>query len=221
MPERPRVAVVDFGLGNIFSVLRACEIAGAAARITSSPAEVLAADGVILPGVGAFRDAMAALDAAGLSDALRSAAKEDKPLFGVCLGLQLLMDESSEFGRHKGLGIIPGRVVRFPERDGADVLKVPHIGWSKVRAAAPERFKETPLASLPDGVRMYFVHSYYVEPAEPSLAVSRSQYGSTDFCSSLASGRIFACQFHPERSGPNGLAVYKNWISKLGVATAP
>ena len=218
MPERPRVAIVDFGLGNLFSVLRACEEAGAEASTTASPSDLAAADGVVLPGVGAFGDAMKALDAAGLSRALKAAVAGGKPLLGICLGMQLLMEESSEFERHEGLGLIPGRVVRFPKTADGEPLKVPHVGWSRLHAAAPGRFRGTPLDGLPEGAYMYFVHSYYVEPADPSVAVSRSRYASVDFCSSLARENVFACQFHPERSGPEGLRVYRSWLSRLAEA---
>ena len=215
MPERRRVAIVDFGLGNLFSVLRACEEAGAKAAITSAPADVAAADGIVLPGVGAFGDAMKALDASGMAKALKAAVSGGKPLLGICLGMQLLMEESSEFGRHEGLGLIPGRVVRFPETTDGEPLKVPHIGWSRLITGSPTRFAKTPLEGLADGAYMYFVHSYYVAPADPAVVVSRSRYASVEFCSSLAWGSVVACQFHPERSGPDGIRIYRNWISRL------
>lgn len=213
MTKRAKIAVVDFSVGNLFSVQRACEIGGAEAVITASPEEVRAADGVILPGVGAFDAAMTALNASGLSDALRETVAEGKPVLGICLGLQLLMDESSEFGRHKGFGFIPGRVERLPEKDGAETIKVPHIGWNRVKQAAPGRFAGTPLEALRDGGHMYFVHSYFVVPEDPATVVSRTRYGGVEFASSLSRGNIFACQFHPERSGPEGLAIYRNWLS--------
>lgn len=213
MTSRAKIAIVDFSVGNLFSVQRACEIGGADAIITASPEQVRAADGVILPGVGAFDAAMTALHSSGLSAALRDTVVKGKPLLGVCLGLQLLMDESTEFGRHKGFGFIPGRVERLPNTDGGAPLKVPHIGWNRVRQSAPGSFGGTPLEGLSDGASMYFVHSFFVAPKDPVTIVSRTRYGSAEFASSLSHGNIFACQFHPERSGPEGLKIYRNWLS--------
>jgi glutamine amidotransferase len=214
--QQPLVAIVDYGLGNLFSVQLACASAGLRAVITSCAHDVLAADAVILPGVGAFGDAMQALHELGLVTVLRHVADTGKPLFGICLGMQLLMTESYEFGRHAGLGLIPGRVVRFerPVDDAGNILKVPHIGWNRIYHQHNAR---TPalLQGVANGAYMYFVHSFYVEPVDPRVVWSRSQYGPIEFCSSLRQDHIFACQFHPERSGRQGLRVYHNLAAQI------
>jgi glutamine amidotransferase len=213
-------AIVDFGRGNLYSVARACAHVGLPARITSDPEAVASAPGVILPGVGAFGDAMAALRKRGLADALRDAASRDVPLLGVCLGIQLLMSESAEFGRHRGLGILEGDVIRFEPPSGpGPALKIPHTGWNRVRRAAPagpaDPWAGTLLEGQPDGEPFYFVHSFYVKPADPRVILSLTRYGPSEFCSSVARGNLFACQFHPERSGPSGLAVYRNFAARV------
>ena len=137
-----------------------------------------------------------------------------KPLIGICLGMQLLMQESEEFGKHEGLGIIEGRVVKFNSPiEGSRKLKVPHVGWNRIFPTEKEKWVNTPLENLKEGSFMYFVHSFYVEIAESSLALSTSRYGQIEFCSSLKHGNIFAFQFHPERSGLNGLDIYRNIAS--------
>jgi imidazole glycerol-phosphate synthase subunit HisH len=219
MPDHRRAVIVDYGMGNLYSVHRACEHVGLEAAITASPAEVREADAVILPGVGSMPVAMATLDESGLGDALRAVAERGTPLMGVCLGMQLLMEEGSEFTTHRGLGILPGKVVRFPARDenGAQ-LKVPHIGWNRVHRPSGysrDPWLETPLQATPEGEYMYFVHSYLVVPREPNLCVGVSRYGGIEFCSVVARGSVFGCQFHPERSGPQGLQVYREFARRV------
>lgn len=216
--DKPRIAVVDYGVGNLFSVKHACEKVGLDAEITSRKGDVESADAVILPGVGAFGDAMNALCKLSLIDALWKVAESAKPLVGICLGMQLLMTESYEFGRHEGLGIIPGRVVRFDsECSGKVHTKVPQVGWNKLRKITNklDSWKGSLLKGIEDGVFMYFVHSYYIEVSDPSVAISTTHYGNVDFCSTLQRGNIFACQFHPERSAWNGVRIYENLASTL------
>lgn len=212
-PLRPRVAIVDFGLGNLHSVHRACARAGLDAHVTQSRDEVLAADAVLLPGVGAFGDAMANLRRADLIGPLRQVHHSGKPLVGICLGLQLLMSESEEFGAHEGLNLIEGRVVRFAGPQGRDgrTLKIPQVGWNRIHAPAsePGSWSGTPLSGLGEGTFMYFVHSYYVRPERPSVALSVTRYGDIEFVSSVRSGNTIAFQFHPEKSGPDGLRIYQ------------
>lgn len=209
---------------------------GIDAFVTSSAQEILDADAVILPGVGAFGDAMKSLGELDLITPLQELAASNKPLIGICLGMQLLMTESNEFGTHNGLGIIEGSVVRlgnpndsmgYSKGSGDTVLKVPQVGWNcvfrKNDIANPPRLGDpqpdpwcgTPLAGLADGEFMYFVHSYHAVPANPDVVLSISQYGEVEFCSSLRSRNVFACQFHPERSGPQGLQVYRNIAAAL------
>lgn len=215
-PRRPRVAIVDYGLGNLFSVRQACHHAGMDATITSSRSEVANADGVILPGIGAFGDAMQTLRSLQLVDTLRGVADGGRPLVGICLGMQLLMDVSYEFGRHEGLGIIPGSVERFPDQiQGTARLKVPQVGWNRVHKpvavpAAEDGWARGPMAGVADGEFMYFVHSYVVRPAAPDVVLAISRYGAVEFCSGVARANVVAWQFHPERSGPRGLRLYGN-----------
>lgn len=212
------VAVVDYGMGNLFSVQNACARAGLASTITSSARDVEQADAVILPGVGAFGDAMATLRDLGMVSALRDVAATGKPLVGICLGMQLLMTESSEFGVHAGLDLVHGFVSRLPEegRNGLRV-KVPHVGWNRLYrpADAGDKWRGTLLDGMVDGVFMYFVHSYRVEPAHADATIATTTYGTTEFCSALQWNNIFACQAHPERSGVHGLTVYRNLAAVL------
>jgi imidazole glycerol-phosphate synthase subunit HisH len=211
MTENTRVAIVDHGLGNLFSVQRACAFVGMEACITSSKQSVLNADAVILPGVGAFGDAMATLRQLDLVSVLKDCAAAGKPFMGICLGVQLLMTESYEFGRHKGLDLVEGDVVRFQDpREGGRILKVPHTGWNTLEAPATTDWRGTLLDGINHGSYMYFVHSYLVRPADEAVVLSQTTHGDVTFCSTLRKGSIFACQYHPERSGPSGLRIYQN-----------
>jgi glutamine amidotransferase len=223
MPEHVKtaVAIVDYGMGNLFSVLRACQTIGLEADVTNSRTVVLRAPAIILPGVGAFGVAMDNLHKLRLVDVLKEAAAEGKPLLGICLGMQLLMTESREFGRHQGLGIIEGDVVQLPEgTSGGCRLKVPQVGWNSIRqlpAGHPGKDKSscwdgTVLRDLADGEYLYFVHSYYCRPVDDAL-VSRTRFGALEFCSTVRQHNVHGCQFHPERSGMQGLRVYRNFAS--------
>lgn len=218
---KPVVAIVDYGLGNLLSVKLACELVGLHACITFEQNEILAADAVVLPGVGAFGDAMAALERLDLVVPLREVATSGKPFIGVCLGLQLLMTESYEFGKHAGLDVISGSVVRFENPvDPRAPLKVPQIGWNQIYRprhlsssdylSATDLWTGTPLESLDEGEYMYFLHSFYAKPEDSDMVLSVARYGNIEFCSSLRYGSIYAFQFHPERSGQKGLQVYRN-----------
>ncbi len=214
-----RVVIVDYGLGNLFSVQRACFHAGLDPAITSDRKEIQAAQAVILPGVGAFGDAMATLSKLDLVEPLIDIAASGKPMLGICLGLQLLMGSSQEFGAHRGLGVLKGTVVRFENPlEAGRRLKVPEICWNGATRPAGgggDPWKDTPLEGQRDGVPMYFVHSYYVQPEDPGVILSTTRYGQTDYCSSIRHGNLFAFQFHPERSGPDGLRVYEAWARLL------
>ncbi len=211
------VAIVDYGVGNLYSVKRACAHVGLSANITSDPEALSAADGIILPGVGAFGRAMQSLRELGLVDAIQGEVRSGKPLMGVCLGIQLLMTESFEFGHHEGLNIIPGRVVPFENvREGDRALKVPQICWNRVVQSDPARpWAGTPMDGFLEGGYMYFVHSFYVEPECAADVLSTTAYGDKVFCSSVLRDNVFACQFHPERSGEEGLRVYHNWAGAV------
>ncbi|MEO8165144.1 MAG: imidazole glycerol phosphate synthase subunit HisH [Betaproteobacteria bacterium] len=204
------VAIVDYGLGNLYSVARACERAGLDVNITSDRDEICGARSVVLPGVGAFGDAMECLTKLDLVSPLRDIAASNTPLFGICLGLQLLMTESEEFGTHQGLGVIEGRVRHFgkPQTNGK-ILKVPQVGWNRVHRPRTDAWDDTVLNPIADGTYMYFVHSYYVEPVDANVVLSTTSYGDVTFCSAVKQDNVVAFQFHPERSGSDGMRVYQ------------
>ena len=217
-------AIVDYGMGNLFSVQHACEYAGLRAVITHSKKEVLAALAVILPGVGAFGTAMEALTRLDLIEPIRDAAASGKPFLGICLGMQLLMTESHEFGRHRGLGLVEGEVVRLQDSAGGrPLVKLPQVGWNKIHSADPgsrsglaangSPWEGTPLEGISEGEFMYFVHSFYCKPADAGVTLSTTRYGENVFCSSFRQKNLFACQFHPARSGPGGVRLYRNLAS--------
>lgn len=226
--DRPRIAIVDFGMGNLYSVKRACEHFGLTADITSKSRQLQAADAVVLPGVGAFGDAMDTLRQLDLIGPLKDIAASPTPLLGICLGFQLLMDGSTEFGEHRGLGIIPGVVVGLRETIGADsAVKIPHVGWNRIKKTRDQRQPESegiriagdwenaPLAGVPDDAFLYFVHSYHVVPEDARMTLAVTTYGDAEFCAALQHANIFACQFHPERSGPAGLRIYESLATSL------
>ena len=207
-----QVAIIDFGMGNLRSVEKAVRYAGGSAVdvfVTAEPERVAAADRVIFPGQGAIGDCMAQLAAHRLEPCVRAAVRE-KPFLGICIGLQALMEESEEDGGTPALAAFRGRVTRFPRRDPATGtrLKVPHMGWNQVRQAPPPH----PLwRGIDDGERFYFVHSYYVEPADPALVAGSTDY-AVRFTAALAAGNVFAVQFHPEKSQRPGLRLLRNFF---------
>ena len=197
------IAIIDYGMGNLRSVHKAFEAVGHQVVVTRDAGVIKSASHVVLPGVGAFGDCMANLEHYDLSDSVRAAIRSGKPFLGICLGLQLLFAESEEFGPHKGLGIIPGKVRRF----AADPMrKVPHMGWNQVdvQRACPV------FAGIPNGANWYFVHSYFVDPAEPQIVATMTTYG-VPFVSSIWKDNVVACQFHPEKSQAVGLQLIKNF----------
>jgi glutamine amidotransferase len=208
---QPRLAIVDYGMGNLFSVLHAFAAVGQSAEITSDPARLGGADGLVIPGVGAFGIAMEVLERTGMADTVRERVGQGVPLIGICLGMQLMMSSSTEFGAHAGLGIIEGDTVALKTSPGISAgARVPHVGWSAVQPARTSHgWIDTPLGGLAAGGEMYFVHSYYVRPANPGVVLSLSNYRGATFCSSLVKGNVFGCQFHPERSGAEGLEIYR------------
>ena len=211
MSKDPLIAVVDYGAGNLRSVAKALERSGLTAVVVNDRAAVRRADGVVLPGVGAFADAVANLRDKGLDDAVRESIEAGRPYLGLCLGLQVLFDESDEHGPTDGLGLLPGRVERFAERDADDEpLRVPHIGWNSVRF----RGSHPMLEQMPAEDCYYFVHSYKAVPARSEIAVGLADYGG-DFAAAVATERLFAVQFHPEKSQSAGkklLDAYASWV---------
>jgi glutamine amidotransferase len=200
------IAIIDYGMGNLRSVQKAFEAVGADAAVTADPDAVARAGHVILPGVGAFADAMAELERTGLGAAFVAAVNAGKPCLGVCLGLQLLFDVSEEDGEHRGLGLLPGRVARFPNRPG---LPVPHMGWNTLRAARPG----IPLLEgLGEEPSVYFVHSYRALPEDPGDVAAWADYPEP-FAAMVARDNLMACQFHPEKSQAVGLAMYRRFAA--------
>lgn len=211
------VTVVDFGVGNLLSLARAIEHAGAKAIVSEDPADVEHAERVLLPGVGAFADGMAELRARGLVEPLRAFATSGRPLLGICLGMQLLMDESTEFGTHEGLGIVRGTVREVPREANGHVQKVPHIGWSALRRASGSNgdgWQHPLLDGIEEGSAFYFVHSFAVEPADPKLCVAESVYGGARITAVIGRDSVAGTQFHPEKSGPAGLRLIANFVAQ-------
>ena len=197
------IAILDYDMGNLRSVSKAIEHVGGKCQVTRDPAQVAKADKLILPGVGAFKDCMANLKAYGLIEPIKEFIASGRPFLGICLGMQLLMDESEEGGRHEGLKILPGKVLRFsPESK----LKVPHMGWNRLKLQGKPR-----LLQGMEGDYVYFVHSYYVVPEKKQAIAASADYGQ-EFAASLESDNIFATQFHPEKSQQVGLGLLKRFV---------
>jgi glutamine amidotransferase len=213
-----KVVIVDYQLGNLFSVNQALLNIGLDPKISHIAADIDLADALVLPGVGAFRDAMDNLIILGLIEPIRDFIKSGKPFFGICLGLQLLFTESEEFGLSQGLGVISGKVRRFSNRTGHNkLLKVPQISWNSISKVFVNGWHNTPLMRLEDKEYMYFVHSFYVDPDDKSIALTHTTYGDITYVSSILKDNIFACQFHPEKSAVEGLKIYQTWaeLNKL------
>jgi imidazole glycerol-phosphate synthase subunit HisH len=205
------VVIIDYQLGNLFSVKQACEHLGYKAIISSDPVDLKSADFAILPGVGAFKDAMINLEKLELKKAIYDYIESGKPFMGVCLGLQLLLTESEEFGNTKGLGIIPGKVRKFPvQQINEQTYKVPQIQWNNI--LAPCSWEGTPLQSCKTGDYVYFVHSFYAQPDDENYVLSKTVYGNMEYCSAVLKNNVFATQFHPEKSGEYGVNIYKEWF---------
>ena len=203
------INIIDYEMGNLRSVEKAFEKLGFAARVSDKPEDISSADKVVLPGVGAFRDCINHLREGGFVDPLLAHVQAGKPLLGICVGMQMLFDESEEFGRHQGLGLIPGRVVRFPSGmvENNERLKVPHMGWNSVSLK-----QDAPLfAGIADGSYLYFVHSYYCAAERQTDVAATCTYGEIEFCASLWRDNIMATQFHPEKSQDFGLQIFKNF----------
>jgi glutamine amidotransferase len=212
MLSSPRIAVVDYGAGNLRSVAKALERSGLRTEVTGDAAALRRADAVVLPGVGAFADAAACLRAKGLDEAVLAAVDAGRPYLGLCFGLQLLFEEGDEHGVTKGLGRLRGRVERFPDHEpGGARLRVPHIGWNRVRFSG----RHPMLERLPEEDTYYFVHSYRAVPADAAVVVGTADYGGA-FAAAVASDGIFAVQFHPEKSqwaGKRLLDAFAAWVA--------
>lgn len=217
------VAIIDYGLGNLFSIKHACEHVGLTVEVTSDATTVTTARSVILPGVGAFGDAMRSLEKLDLISPLKDVAASGTPLLGICLGQQLLFSESEEFGHTKGLDLIPGKVQYFPVQTvEGRTLKVPQVGWNTITPPDndPAAWEGTLLDGVAPGTDMYFVHSCHAVPENTEAVLTMTTYGDVHFCSGSRHGNITAFQFHPERSGIAGLQIYKNFSQQIRLAEA-
>ena len=207
------IAIIDYGMGNLRSVQKGFEKIGSEAIVTADPQEVLAAGKVVLPGVGAFRDCMRNLEQGGFVEPILKVIADGKPFLGICVGMQMLFTDSVEFGLYRGLDVIPGHVLRFPDnmREGDEALKVPQMGWNQLH------FHRRPpvFDGIEDGSNVYFVHSYYAKPDNEDVIATTTDYGF-EFCSSVWKDNIVATQFHPEKSQEVGLRILKNFAEMKG-----
>ncbi len=208
------VTVIDYGIGNLLSVSRALEHCGAVVTVTSDPRLILAAKRVVLPGVGAFTEGMAAIRANGLDIVLCQVAARGVPLLGICLGMQILFDQSEEFGVNEGLGLIPGRVVPIPAKTSEGLSqKIPHVGWNEI--GPPEHkssWQKSIFAEISTGESVYFVHSFMSVPTLYSHRLADCTYGGIKIAAAVQRDNIFGCQFHPEKSGLTGLKILRNFL---------
>ena len=202
------IAIIDYDAGNIRSVEKALKFLGQDVKITRDPEEILSAEKVILPGVGAFGDAMRKLKEYGLDQVIRKTAGKGTPFLGICLGLQLLFERSDEAPGAEGLGILKGEILRLPEKEG---YKIPHMGWNSLELVHNGRL----FRDLPEDPYVYFVHSYYLKAADETIVKARTEY-TTAIDASVEQGNVFACQFHPEKSSETGLKILKNFVELEG-----
>lgn len=211
----PEVTVIDYGVGNLLSVKRGLEHCGAKVKLTSDPQQILFAKRVVLPGVGAFADAMQALERLGLVVAIRELAQRKTPLLGICLGMQLLLEVSEEYGVTAGLGLIPGRVIPVPNQTVSGAMqKIPHIGWSALHPSNATGWQQTILQDNCPGEAAYFVHSFMAVPANPAHRIADCLYGEHKIAATIGREQITGCQFHPEKSGEVGLKILRKFIAQ-------
>lgn len=194
----PRIRIIDYGVGNIHSAMKGLKLFANDVALTEDPAEVRAADALVLPGQGAFEAGMRGLRVRGLLDEVKNFAEAGKPILGICLGAQILLDRGFEFGEWEGLGIIPGEVVHFPPLEQG--AKTPHMGWSPIE---------------PSGAEMYFIHSYIMRPSDPAHVLAETVHGGVRFASMVGKGKVIGCQFHPEKSGKDGLEILRKFCGGI------
>jgi glutamine amidotransferase len=214
----PRLVVVDYGVGNLLSVCRAFESCGATVELTGSVERIATAERVVLPGVGAFGDCVRELERRGLARPIIDFIRSGRPLLGICVGMQMLMEVGEEFGEHAGLGVVPGRVRAIPSTgtDGAR-HKIPHIGWSELeKPTETTRWEGTILDGIPERSTCYFVHSFTAEPTEERYRLSDCHYDGRRVSAALRAGNVYGTQFHPEKSGEVGLRILRNFLALVG-----
>ncbi|MBS4047987.1 MAG: imidazole glycerol phosphate synthase subunit HisH [Alphaproteobacteria bacterium] len=207
-----KVVVIDYGIGNLLSVTRAFSAVGADVELSNAHNAIRDADRLVLPGVGAFGDGMRGLQQRGLVEPIRDFATRSRPFLGICLGMQLMLDESEEFGHHEGLGLVAGKVAKVPATgiDGQPV-KIPHIGWNALHTAGRNNWDAPILKDVPEGSACYFVHSYMAVPSEPQSLLACCDYAGLQITATLGQGMLYGCQFHPEKSGKVGLKILENF----------
>lgn len=206
-----QVSIIDYGIGNVLSVKRAFENQGAQIEFVSTPEEIMQAEKLVLPGVGAFKDGIYELKKRNLIEAIQNYCDGSRPFLGICLGMQMMLEESGEFGVSQGLGIIPGKVVRIEDTtEAGEFQKVPHVGWNELRYTRTT--EDTILKGVPEGERMYFVHSYTARPKEESYRLADTYYGGRRLSAVIQKGKCYGTQFHPEKSGEWGLKILQNFM---------
>lgn len=214
------VTIIDYSIGNLLSVQRAFEKVGATVSLASTADNILKANRLVLPGVGAFQRGMAALHERKLVDVISSAAKKNIPLMGICLGMQMLLDRSNEFGGAAGLGIIPGHVREIPKKiNEMEERKIPHIGWSEIYPSThvqseQDGWKNTPLKNSNVNDAFYFVHSFHAEPENPEHIIAQTNYDGLDITAAIKKNKTYGFQFHPEKSGELGLRIIKQFLNE-------
>jgi glutamine amidotransferase len=210
---KPHVTVIDYGIGNLYSVGRALEVCGAEVVFASEPEQVTAAQHLVLPGVGAFESGMAGLHERNLVEPIRLHAAAGKPLMGICLGMQMFASVSEEFGEHEGLNLIPGRVIALPRYTvGRELQKVPHIGWVELYKAQGAEWQRTPLTDFKEADCVYLVHSYAMHTQNPAHQLAISWFGGHSVTTVIRHKNVIGCQFHPEKSGAVGLRILENFL---------
>lgn len=207
------VGVVDYGIGNLLSVTRALVACGAEVELATTPQQVESVDRLVVPGVGAFADCVRALQDQGLTDCVRAYAQSGRPFLGICVGMQMLFEAGEEFGEHPGLGVIPGRVIHIaPRRADGQIRKTPHIGWNHLTPPEGVSWQGTILKDVPQGGMAYFVHSYTASPADPSNRLADTDHDGFLVSAAVKHGNVYGTQFHPEKSGPLGLAIVRTFL---------
>ena len=215
MRQSKDVVVIDYGLGNLLSVQRGLEYCGATVAVSSDPSIILSASHVVLPGVGAFSDGMAELRSRKLDEVVQEVAAQNTPLLGICLGMQMLLSESEEFGITAGLGLIPGRVIPIPSSDcDGSQQKIPHIGWNELVVSQDrESWLDTLLGQVAPGEAVYFVHSFMANPDDPKNRLADCIYGGCEIAAVISRNNVVGCQFHPEKSGEVGLKILRSFLA--------
>lgn len=213
MIKQKKIVIVDYGVGNIHSIIKAFANFGQQAILSRDQKIIEEADGVVLPGVGAFAAAMVGLKKYNLDVTIKKIAEQNKPLLGICVGAQIFFSEGHEFGIHEGLDIIPGKVVKFDPAKCSE--KIPQIGWNSIGMPTGKIWDGTIFQNIKPDDQVYFVHSYFFKPDNDDYILSESVYGGYKFCSSVKKGNIYGCQFHPEKSGKIGLNIIQNFINIL------